>query len=386
MKKPREKKSESLEIRLPYSQKTAFIEACREQGISASEALRLQIDNFVEEMSAPQKPQIFGATFDMIKRHKAKTMMGVTCLATSLSLGLALPSQADDALFRSFDRNGDGVLTEGEISPNDSPVFMILDKDKSGEITADEFKRNAEITEIIDRLEPGKTPGDEAKRVVGIERTSFELNTEGDVDVYRQQWTEDVDPNASDADIRNVVEGLKLQLDDVQKFEALEGLDGEAKLQAMREIKKAEKLHTRVELEELEKLRIELSELETLDLDLSDLANLEELKGLAELEKLAALGEIDLEIELDFGDLPDFTDLDAELAALLEENAASLTDEERREIKAAREELRAAASELAELRDVERVFIIRKEKSVTNADNDPHVDVRVERLHREDAE
>ena len=384
MKKPREKKSESLEIRLPYSQKTAFIEACREQGISASEALRLQIDSFVEEMSAPQKPQIFGATFDMIKRHKAKTLMGFTCLATSLSLGLALPSQADDALFRSFDRNGDGVLTEGEISPNDSPVFMILDKDKSGEITADEFKRNAEITEIIDRLEPGKTSQDEAKRVVGIERTSFALNPEGEVDVYRQQWTEDVDPNASEADIRNVVEGLKLQLNDVQKYEAMEGLDGQAKLQALREVKKAEKLHTRVELEELEKLRIELSELESLDLNLSDLEHLEELKGLEELEKLSALGDIDLEIELDFSDLPDFSDIDAELAAILEENGTHLSEEERREIEAAREELRAAKSELAELRDVERVFIIRKEKTVIDGDGEPQVKVRVERLHKDD--
>ena len=232
--------------------------------------------------------------------------------------------------FRVFDRNGDGVLTEGEISPNDSPVFMILDKDKSGEITADEFKRNAEITEIIDRLEPGKTSQDEAKRVVGIERTSFALNPEGEVDVYRQQWTEDVDPNASEADIRNVVEGLKLQLNDVQKYEAMEGLDGQAKLQALREVKKAEKLHTRVELEELEKLRIELSELESLDLNLSDLEHLEELKGLEELEKLSALGDIDLEIELDFSDLPDFSDIDAELAAILEENGTHLSEEERR--------------------------------------------------------
>ena len=42
-----EKKSETLEVRLPYSQKIAFMEACRKEGITASEALRAGIAQFL---------------------------------------------------------------------------------------------------------------------------------------------------------------------------------------------------------------------------------------------------------------------------------------------------------------------------------------------------
>jgi hypothetical protein len=41
---PRLKKSETLEIRLPYPTKLAFMARCRDEGRSASEALRLFID------------------------------------------------------------------------------------------------------------------------------------------------------------------------------------------------------------------------------------------------------------------------------------------------------------------------------------------------------
>ncbi|MBU1377114.1 MAG: hypothetical protein KKE02_13435 [Alphaproteobacteria bacterium] len=42
------KKSESLEIRIPYDAKLAFMERCRREGRSASEALRGFIDQQIE--------------------------------------------------------------------------------------------------------------------------------------------------------------------------------------------------------------------------------------------------------------------------------------------------------------------------------------------------
>ena len=42
------KKSESLEIRLPYPTKQAFMARCRDDGRSASDALRAFIDGYLD--------------------------------------------------------------------------------------------------------------------------------------------------------------------------------------------------------------------------------------------------------------------------------------------------------------------------------------------------
>lgn len=362
MKKRQEKKSESLEIRLPYSQKTAFVEACREQGISASEALRAQIDLFVDQTAAPQKPNLLGASLKMIERHKKKTFASLTAIAAAISIGGALPSQADETLFHSFDKNADGVLTAGEISPNDSKIFALLDKDKSGDISTSEFQTNAEMIETIDSIEPGENPGDPNMRVVGIERTTLELNDTDKINLYVQRWTEEVELDASDTEINNVIERLKTQQDDVRTLEELEGLDGKGKIRIIKELKDKDELHTRLELEELAKLRIELSELETLDLDLSDLKQLEE------------LGETDFDIDIEFDDLPDFKDIEAELQALIDSDEVPLGEAEIAEITRAMRELENAREEMAELKEIKRVFVIRRGEG-----EDEHREVRIER-------
>jgi hypothetical protein len=58
------KKSETLEIRIPYSTKTAFMARCRDDGSSASEALRKLIDQHLADEAAaaraPARPALFG--------------------------------------------------------------------------------------------------------------------------------------------------------------------------------------------------------------------------------------------------------------------------------------------------------------------------------------
>jgi hypothetical protein len=49
------KKSESLEIRIPYPAKQAFMARCRQDGTSASEALRALIDAHLED--EPMRPR-----------------------------------------------------------------------------------------------------------------------------------------------------------------------------------------------------------------------------------------------------------------------------------------------------------------------------------------
>jgi hypothetical protein len=50
MRKP--KKCETLEIRLPYEAKRAFMDRCRDEGRSASEALREYIEGYVQPQRA----------------------------------------------------------------------------------------------------------------------------------------------------------------------------------------------------------------------------------------------------------------------------------------------------------------------------------------------
>lgn len=48
------KKCETLEIRLPYEAKRAFMQRCHDEGRSASEALRELIDGYVQSPAPPR--------------------------------------------------------------------------------------------------------------------------------------------------------------------------------------------------------------------------------------------------------------------------------------------------------------------------------------------
>lgn len=97
------KKSETLEIRLPFSTKERFMARCRHDGRSASEALR----GFIED-------QIEGRTRSM----RSRAWQFAVAAAAGLALGaVAAPSLAKasgQTAFEQLDANGDGVLTKVE--------------------------------------------------------------------------------------------------------------------------------------------------------------------------------------------------------------------------------------------------------------------------------
>ena len=110
MKRP-EKKSESLEIRLPHSQKHAFMEACRARGVTASDALR----SFIEDDLAAQARQKQPRTWTMtIRNNPFKTAAGMAGAALAVATFGTGASIADDEVFSRFDRNGDGLVTYAE--------------------------------------------------------------------------------------------------------------------------------------------------------------------------------------------------------------------------------------------------------------------------------
>lgn len=61
------KKSESLEIRIPYPTKQAFMEHCRREGLSASEALRTLIEQRIEGAPPPPRAPVSRGRFTLMK-------------------------------------------------------------------------------------------------------------------------------------------------------------------------------------------------------------------------------------------------------------------------------------------------------------------------------
>src|SRR6185295_19515419 len=53
----RVKKSETLEVRIPYDTKQAFLTACREDGTTASEVVRESVQTYLDERERPT-PQV----------------------------------------------------------------------------------------------------------------------------------------------------------------------------------------------------------------------------------------------------------------------------------------------------------------------------------------
>jgi hypothetical protein len=97
------KKSETLEIRLPYPTKLAFMARCQADGVSASEALRGFIDEEISEMAPP--------------RRTPRLLVGA--LIAAAVGAVAVPAIAGQSLvsrlaFERIDANHDGVISYAE--------------------------------------------------------------------------------------------------------------------------------------------------------------------------------------------------------------------------------------------------------------------------------
>ena len=98
------KKSEMLEVRLPYEVKAAFMARCRGEGRTASEAVR----GFIER-------EISGAR--RAARTQLRAWQALVIALAGLDLGavaapsLAQPAPSSRTAFDRLDRNHDGVLS-----------------------------------------------------------------------------------------------------------------------------------------------------------------------------------------------------------------------------------------------------------------------------------
>ncbi len=141
MKRRKEKKSESLDIRLPYEQKRAFMEATRKRGETASQALRHFITQYIEEVRLADQSNPVQEITMTLARHRFKTIATAAGAALGAFTITALPSAADSTAFEYLDKNGDGLITEGEIFPgHDADIIAQLDTDGSGGVSQAELE------------------------------------------------------------------------------------------------------------------------------------------------------------------------------------------------------------------------------------------------------
>ena len=146
----REKKSESLEIRLGHEQKQKFRALCRERSSTASDVLRSFITGFIDdaERAATEEPapSRLKELSIMLKRNPRKSLTASASALGAFALFAATPSVADDDVFERLDRNGDGLLTVEELTDPSSggydatrTMIETMDLDDDGALSASEF-------------------------------------------------------------------------------------------------------------------------------------------------------------------------------------------------------------------------------------------------------
>jgi hypothetical protein len=116
------KKSETLEVRLPHPTKLAFMARCRDEGVSASEAVRGFIEGRLETGATPA-------------RTRRLPLIAAGALAAAAMAAVAAPSLArtgPPADFARLDADRDGRLTPAELSR--------LDADRDGAVSLAEYR------------------------------------------------------------------------------------------------------------------------------------------------------------------------------------------------------------------------------------------------------
>jgi Ca2+-binding EF-hand superfamily protein len=123
------KKSETLEVRIPYETKQAFLTACREDGTTASEVVRESIHSYLDERvrptSQPERSPDMSNVVNFMKnlppavRRYGPRVAASGVAAMAFATFAALPSAAApdfESQFKKFDTNGDGVVTFEEFT------------------------------------------------------------------------------------------------------------------------------------------------------------------------------------------------------------------------------------------------------------------------------
>lgn len=226
--KRREKKSESLDIRLPYQQKQDFMAATRQRGETASQALRRYITTYIEEARLAEEPSKAQEITMTLARHRFKTLATAAGAALGVFSVSALPSAADSTAFDRLDKNKDGLITEGEIlEGHDADIIAKLDTDGSGGVSRAELEAAGNHfvieSDISETGEDGETITRKAIKVL-------EFSDDKDGDVH----TEVITKSSRNVVVKRLESGEELSKEELQAIiaSALEEIEHEDGIEA----------------------------------------------------------------------------------------------------------------------------------------------------------
>ncbi|HVY88804.1 MAG TPA: EF-hand domain-containing protein [Hyphomonadaceae bacterium] len=223
----KEKKSETLEVRIPYDTKQAFLTACREDGTTASEVVRESVQTYLDERERPSQPEERSLTMNNIlklpepvRRYGWRAAVGGAAAIGFVGLA-ALPSAAAPdflSMFKKLDVNGDGVLSPDEFAgPKD---------DKGGDKNV-VIETRSHITTSDSK--DGKAPAPAAKSEVKQDAYAFYLpegvipdaakNEQHEYRIISQHITKNSTSGDSSAAPPQPPQQITISVDDIRKEE-----------------------------------------------------------------------------------------------------------------------------------------------------------------------
>lgn len=176
-----EKKSEMLDVRLPYGLKTALVKACKQDGTTVSDTVRRLISEYVAKADASQsQPALKDITMTIAKNPRKTVGLTITAALSALLL-TAQPSMADNTLFASYDKNNDGIIAADEIHLD---AIYHLDSNDNNSIEPSEFKPLTEAESTTSSLKQD-TQG-QAQREISATYKKIDLTNPGTASVL--EW------------------------------------------------------------------------------------------------------------------------------------------------------------------------------------------------------
>lgn len=181
-----EKKSERMEVRLGYSEKQAFVEACDVQGDTPSGAVR----RFISGYTRRSTDDVMGEANRRLWRRYgmgAGIFAGVAAAfvvaATIWPLGGVRSAPDAEAVFVARDLDGDGLLSKAELKRPEGAdrILRVLDLDSSGTIDRAEFVPTGHMAyQVMDaeRAAQAKAAGVADPRMSVVRFTMLEDHTE----------------------------------------------------------------------------------------------------------------------------------------------------------------------------------------------------------------
>lgn len=173
-KKPFEKKTERLDVRLSHDKKQAFSEACENQGDTPSQAVRRFINSYIRRSNRDD----LGAALRGTTKGKGLFIAGG--IAALIAAAVFIPQlintspneMSKEDLFAYYDYDESGLIEPGEVSRNDADLHRVLDIDGKLGISLVEFYTNGTMVwsyvepEKIETIEESRTTLEHGRKIV----------------------------------------------------------------------------------------------------------------------------------------------------------------------------------------------------------------------------